>query len=142
MLLLLLFLYLLPYILCMTPYETLLLNENESIAHVKYTIDNKQSHLVASFTNAEEKQVLILSRSVHLLDPNNFELEYTLTAEKDMILNGVEIELDMDLQDQVMMAEGFQCWSTTKEMDRYNKISAIPSVVSWFTQFNLQGYNS
>lgn len=142
MLFLLVFLlYLLPYnILCMTPYETLLLNENEPIANVKYTIDNKESHLVAPITDTGKHQVLKLSRSVHLLDPDNFELEYTLTAQKDLVLKQVEIELDMDLQDQVMMAEGFQCWSTTKEMDRYNKISAIPSVVAWFTQFNLQGY--
>ncbi|KAI9481337.1 MAG: glycoside hydrolase superfamily, partial [Benjaminiella poitrasii] len=38
-----------------------------------------------------------------------------------------------------MMAEGFQCWSTTKEMDNYNRLAAIPSVVAWFTKFNLQG---
>lgn len=141
MLFLLVFLlYLLPYnILCMTPYETLLLNENEPIANVKYTIDNKESHLVAPITDTEKHQVFKLSRSVHLLDPDNFELEYTLTAQKDLVLKQVKIELDMDLQDQVMMAEGFQCWSTTKEMDRYNKISAIPNVVAWFTQFNLQG---
>ncbi|KAI8091457.1 glycoside hydrolase superfamily [Gilbertella persicaria] len=38
-----------------------------------------------------------------------------------------------------MLAEGFQCWSTTQEMDRYSRLASIPRVVSWVTQFNLQG---
>ncbi|KAI9283320.1 glycoside hydrolase superfamily [Sporodiniella umbellata] len=38
-----------------------------------------------------------------------------------------------------MMTEGFQCWSTTKEMSKHNKLPAIPTPVSWITKFNLQG---
>ncbi|KAI7882095.1 glycoside hydrolase superfamily [Mucor mucedo] len=60
-------------------------------------------------------------------------------GEQPIVLNHLEIQMDVNLDKQVMMAEGFQCWSTTKEMDRYSKISSIPGVVSWFTQFNLQG---
>ncbi|KAI8389354.1 glycoside hydrolase superfamily [Blakeslea trispora] len=38
-----------------------------------------------------------------------------------------------------MLAEGFQCWSTTRELDRYSRLAPIPRVVAWATQFNLQG---
>ncbi|EIE88697.1 hypothetical protein RO3G_13408 [Rhizopus delemar RA 99-880] len=38
-----------------------------------------------------------------------------------------------------MLGEGFQCWSTTKEMGKHNRLAAIPKAVSWITKFNLQG---
>ncbi|KAI8355073.1 glycoside hydrolase superfamily [Choanephora cucurbitarum] len=41
-----------------------------------------------------------------------------------------------------MLAEGFQCWSTTRELDSYSRLAPIPRVVAWATQFDLQGdYN-
>lgn len=81
-----------------------------------------------------------MTKVVTSLDADNYEVTYNLQPlESNTLLKHLEIEFDMELSGQVMMAEGFQCWSTTKEMDRYSKLAAIPRVVSWITQFNLQG---
>jgi alpha-galactosidase len=122
----------------MTPYETLFLNKNEPIVNVKYIIDNTPTEVSFSLNESKGEKIKV-DRSIKSIDNDNFELEFKIIAQQDMTLKDLEIQMNMNLDDQVMMAEGFQCWSTTKEMDRYNKMSAIPSVVSWFTQFNLQG---
>lgn len=123
----------------MSPFDTILLGDTPSSIHIKYAVDKNEFHFT-SVTFTETVGHIKISRSVNLLDPDNYELQYDFTAQKEqVVLNHLEIQLDVNLDDQVMMAEGFQCWSTTKEMDRYSKISAIPGVVAWFTQFNLQG---
>lgn len=138
MLLYLLFFYLFPIIFAMSPYDDILLTETPSVVNMKYTVD-KEEFNVASYS-FDDTSHLKVTRTVALLDADNFELQYDFTAQdKPVSLNHIEIEIDVNLADQVMMAEGFQCWSTTKELDRYSTLSAIPGVVSWFTQFNLQG---
>jgi alpha-galactosidase len=122
----------------MTPYETLLLNENESVVNAKYVINNKLSSISIPLIEKSLEKIKV-ERFTKSIDNDNFELEYKITAQEDILLKGLDIEMNMNLDNQVMMAEGFQSWSTTKELDRYNKMSAIPGVVSWFTQFNLQG---
>lgn len=128
------------FIFAMSPYDTLLLSDTASCIHLKYTVNHKQVQFASVPLTNTVGQVNI-QRSVNLLDPEHYELQYefTATGEQAIVLNYLEIQMDVNLNHQVMMAEGFQCWSTTKEMDRYSKISAIPGVVSWFTQFNLQG---
>ncbi|GAA5804179.1 hypothetical protein HPULCUR_009666 [Helicostylum pulchrum] len=122
----------------MSPYDDILLTETPSAVNIKYAVD-KEEFNVASYS-FDGTSHLKVTRSVHLLDADNFELQYDFTAQdKPVSLNHLEIELEVNLENQVMMAEGFQCWSTTKELDRYSTLSAIPGVVSWFTQFNLQG---
>ncbi|KAL0089472.1 glycoside hydrolase superfamily [Phycomyces blakesleeanus] len=37
-----------------------------------------------------------------------------------------------------MMAEGFQSWSLSKEMDSNSRLSSIPTLVAWKTKFDLQ----
>ncbi|GAA5812075.1 hypothetical protein MFLAVUS_005524 [Mucor flavus] len=122
----------------MSPYDDILLTETPFMVNIKYTVD-KEEFNVASYS-FDDTSHLKVTRTVVLLDADNFELQYDFTAQdKPVSLNHLEIEIDVNLADQVMMAEGFQCWSTTKELDRYSTLSAIPGVVSWFTQFNLQG---
>lgn len=138
MLLYLLLFYLFPFIFTMSPYDDILLTETPFMVNIKYTVD-KEEFNVASYS-FDDTSHLKVTRTVVLLDADNFELQYDFTAQdKPVSLNHLEIEIDVNLADQVMMAEGFQCWSTTKELDRYSTLSAIPGVVSWFTQFNLQG---
>jgi alpha-galactosidase len=122
------------------PFETLLL-ETPSTVNLKYTIDNIQSRYSLPLKTSTTIGQLAIDKKVHLLDPDNFEVTYDWknTGETSLTLQQLEIEFSMNLEQQVMFAEGFQCWSTSKEMDKYNKLSAIPSVVSWITQFNLQG---
>lgn len=135
------FLFFLPLLQAMTtPFETLLL-ETPSTANVKYTIDNVQSRYSLPLKTSTSIGQLSVDKSVKLLDPNNYEVTYEWTnpGEKSVQLQELQVEFTMNLEQQVMFAEGFQCWSTSKEMDKYNRLSAIPSVVSWITQFNLQG---
>ncbi|KAI8370573.1 glycoside hydrolase superfamily, partial [Radiomyces spectabilis] len=41
-----------------------------------------------------------------------------------------------------MMAEGFQSWSHSREMHKYNTLPPIQPMVAWITEFDLQGdYN-
>lgn len=123
-----------------TPFDALLSDDTPLTVNIKYAIDKVESnHNSVPFSNTIGQ--LKLKRSVNILDSDNFELQYELTAQEghDVNLKHLEIQLGVNLNNQVMMAEGFQCWSTSKEMDKYSRMSAIPGVVAWFTQFNLQG---
>jgi hypothetical protein len=134
------FSFLSPIIYAMSsPFDAILLDEIHPTLNIKYAINKIESNYKAvPFSNRIGH--LKIEKNVKLLDPDNFEMQYEFTAQdSDVDLKHLEIQLDMNLENQVMMAEGFQCWSTTKEMDRYSKMSAIPGVVAWFTQFNLQG---
>lgn len=130
--------YLFHFLFAMSPYDTILLGETPSSLHIKYAANEEQFNY-ASVPFAETVGHIHIKKSVNLLDPDNYELQYEFTAEKQLVLNHLEIQMDVNLENQIMMAEGFQCWSTSKEMDRYSKIAPIPGVVAWFTQFNLQG---
>jgi alpha-galactosidase len=44
-----------------------------------------------------------------------------------------------ELANHSMMAEGFQAWSQTKEVDKSSTLPAIQSTVAWITKFDLQG---
>lgn len=76
-------------------------------------------------------------------DTNRFEMEYTIQAQgvsTDMVrLHHFEILFETDLTDNTMMAEGFQAWSQTREMDKTSSLPAISSPVAWITKFDLQG---
>ncbi|KAI7902159.1 glycoside hydrolase superfamily [Cokeromyces recurvatus] len=122
-----------------SPFETLLL-ETPSTVHIEYTVDNVKSKFSLPFKDETMMGQIKVERTVKLLNPDSFEINYRLIPQDSSVeLNYLEFEYDMNLEAKVMMAEGFQCWSTTKEMGKYNRLAAIPSVVSWFTKFNLQG---
>jgi alpha-galactosidase len=122
-----------------TPFETLLL-DSPSTAHLKYVTNNTETKFTVPLVSSTTLGQVQVEKVVTSLDANNYEVAYTFKPlESDVLLKHLEIEFDMELSGQVMMAEGFQCWSTTKELDRYSKLAAIPNIVSWFTQFNLQG---
>jgi hypothetical protein len=122
-----------------TPFDTLLL-ESPSTANLKYVANNVESNFSLPLTTSATLGQVKVEKVVTSLDANNYQVAYKFQPlESDVLLKHLEIEFDMVLSNQVMMAEGFQCWSTTKELDRYSKLAAIPSVVSWITQFNLQG---
>lgn len=122
-----------------TPYETLLL-DTPSIANIKYTVNGIETSLSLPLEMIATIGQLQVEKTVKLLDPNNYEVVYEFKPlESQVFMKHLEIEYEMNLQQQVMLAEGFQCWSTTKELGPHNRLSAIPKVVSWVTQFNLQG---
>jgi alpha-galactosidase len=122
-----------------TPFTTLA-SPASWVVNTKYLANSKQE----SFSERFEKEVLLgqlrVEKSTIQLDGDNFELHYkVLNQGDDVTLSHFEMELDINLDNQVMMAEGFQCWSTTREVDRYSRMAAIPGPVAWFTKFNLQG---
>ncbi|CAO0802984.1 unnamed protein product [Mucor circinelloides] len=121
------------------PFETLLL-ETPSVVNVKYTVNGVDTSLSLPLEAVATIGQLKVEKSVKLLDPDNYQVAYEFTPLQDqVVMKHLEIDYEMDLQHQVMLAEGFQCWSTTKELGLHSRLSAIPSVVSWITQFNLQG---
>ncbi|CAO3641575.1 unnamed protein product [Mucor fragilis] len=133
-------LVLIPLLQAMTaPFDTLLL-ETPSVASIRYTVDGIETRLSLPLQTAATVGQLNVEKSVELLDPDNYRVAYAFTPLKDtVVMQHLELQYEMDLQQQVMLAEGFQCWSTTKELGPHSRLSAIPSVVSWITQFNLQG---
>ncbi|KAG1452975.1 hypothetical protein G6F56_007681 [Rhizopus delemar] len=119
----------------MSPFQSIQL---PSLAKIKYIKNNQPFTIALALDTAISAGSIDLQRQLRFSD-HQFELEYKLMANEQVLLDSVEFELDMDLKDNVMMTEGFQCWSTTKEMSRHNKLATIPSPVAWITQMNLQG---
>ncbi|CEG73530.1 hypothetical protein RMATCC62417_08891 [Rhizopus microsporus] len=120
-----------------TPYESLL--TSSAVANIKYTLNNQNITVAIPIVNDILTDNLDLEKRTHILDKDRFELEYVVTAKERIILRTLEFESDMNLKGHVMLAEGFQCWSTVKEMGHLNRLLPIPRAVSWITKFNLQG---
>lgn len=75
------------------------------------------------------------------IDESALELSYTLTAQVKVVrLHYLEFLFDMDLQDLIMMADGYQAWTHSREADKYSRIPPMSKTVAWWTKFDLQGY--
>lgn len=77
--------------------------------------------------------------SRHTDNQGGYLLGFTIKALQSIELIHFNATFLADLQNQAMLANGFQNWSQAREFDKRDRISAIPSSVSWYTQFNLQG---
>ncbi|KAG1154026.1 hypothetical protein G6F36_014516 [Rhizopus arrhizus] len=122
----------------MNVYESIL--TAPSTAQLKYIVNNKHFSFTIPLVTEASAGALSLQRVTHTIkEHDHFELEYVATAQEELLLQSLEFEVKVNLEDQVMLGEGFQCWSTTKEMGKHNRLAAIPKAVSWITKFNLQG---
>ncbi|KAG1055030.1 hypothetical protein G6F43_002988 [Rhizopus delemar] len=122
----------------MNVYESIL--TTPSTAQLKYITNNKHFSFTVPLVTEASAGALSLQRITHTIkEQDHFELEYVATAQEELLLQSLEFEVKVNLEDHVMLGEGFQCWSTTKEVGKHNRLAAIPKAVSWITKFNLQG---
>jgi hypothetical protein len=75
----------------------------------------------------------------HTDNKGGYILTFTIKALKPIELVRFEASFMTDLQDQLMLANGFQSWSQAREFSKNDKIPAIHSSIAWYTQLNLQG---
>ena len=75
----------------------------------------------------------------HTDNKGGYLLTFTIKALKPIELVRIESSFMTDLQDQLMLANGFQSWSQAREFSKNDKIPAIHSSIAWYTQLNLQG---
>ncbi|EIE80181.1 hypothetical protein RO3G_04886 [Rhizopus delemar RA 99-880] len=75
----------------------------------------------------------------HTDNKGGYILTFTIKALKPIELARFEASFMTDLQDQLMLANGFQSWSQAREFSKNDKIPAIHSSIAWYTQLNLQG---
>ncbi|KAI8968411.1 glycoside hydrolase superfamily [Mycotypha africana] len=122
------------------------LQSEPSIANINFLSSNgteKSLQFQLSATGSVSVNQVKVTKTIHTIcEHEEYELEYTFESlEDDLQLKHIQIDIAnlYDLSQYVMMAEGFQCWSTSKEMGRHNRLAAIPRPVAWFTKMNLQG---
>ncbi|KAI9252663.1 glycoside hydrolase superfamily [Sporodiniella umbellata] len=64
---------------------------------------------------------------------------FTIKAFKKVEINQFQLSFATQIQEQRMLANGFQSWSQAREFSKNDKIPAIRPSVAWYTQLNLQG---
>ena len=98
-------------------------------------------------TTTHRLQHFTVDRKIQDMNQNNdhFELTYTLKAHFDdkqgeaIGVRYLEFSSPMELTGQIMMADGYQCWTHSREMDLNGRLPPISRTVAWWTWFNLQG---
>lgn len=75
----------------------------------------------------------------HTDGKGGYVLSIGIRALKPIEMVHFEATYMADLNDQRMMANGFQSWSQAREFTKHDKIPAIRSSIAWYTQLNLQG---
>ncbi|KAI9261661.1 glycoside hydrolase superfamily [Phascolomyces articulosus] len=113
------------------PPTPIVINDKEPIQHTRrlqhFTVDRK-IHDIHRDNN----------------DNGQFELTYTLKSHSDyndgtIELRYLEFTAPMELTGQIIMADGYQCWTHSREMDLNGRLPPISKTVAWWTWFNLQG---
>jgi hypothetical protein len=121
------------------------LKQHQAFIDVGYSIGPDYHRLHTTFDLLTVADAFIsIQRTINANDDDTtwFETEYTIQAQdaSHMVrLHHFEILFDTDLTDNTMLAEGFQAWSQTREMDKTSSLPAISSPVAWITKFDLQG---
>ncbi|KAG2221084.1 hypothetical protein INT45_009742 [Circinella minor] len=98
-------------------------------------------------TTTRSLQHFTVHKKIQDINQNNdqFELTYTLKAHYDdkqgeiIELRYLEFTTPMELTGHIMMADGYQCWTHSREMDLNGRLPPISKTVAWWTWFNLQG---
>lgn len=103
----------------------------------EYKFKNELVHQQAPFTSDALQVTYKVSR--HTDNKGGYIISFIVKALKQVELVYFNATFLADLQDQRMLANGFQSWSQSKELSRNDKIPPIPSSVAWYTQMNLQG---
>ncbi|KAI8086388.1 glycoside hydrolase superfamily [Halteromyces radiatus] len=126
------------------------LTKHDAFIELRYTIGNKYYQLSAPFdSQSVTDSHLLIKRTFTSISQDSFEIEYTIEPTNNhqedsslIKLHHFEVFFDTDFNNNTIMAEGFQCWSQTREMDKTTTLPKIQSTVAWITKFDLQGdYN-
>ncbi|ORZ15845.1 glycoside hydrolase superfamily [Absidia repens] len=123
------------------------LKQHKAFIDVSYTIGTQHYRLNSTFDQPTvADSYLTIQRKLLLVNDDTFETEYSIQPQDQVNtmvkLNHFEVIFDTDLTDNSMMAEGFQAWTHTREMDKTSTLPSIQSAVAWITKFDLQGdYN-
>lgn len=135
-------LFLTPFSFAMTiqdPFHTL----HENTPAIVASFIHKGTTNTFDSTSASSSPHITIDRRIidHHDNNNRFDLELKLTAHEEPIeLEQLEFVFHMDIENTIMMADGFQCWTHSRELDKLGSISPISRTVAWWTQFDLQGW--
>lgn len=124
----------------MIPLKDALTTHN-AIINIEYNVQNQHFNLITRFIDSSVSNEHITIKKQQLFDGDSFELNYIIEVEniKNIKLRRFEILFNTDFSDQSMMAEGFQSWSQTKEVDKTTTLRSIKSAAAWVTKLDLQG---
>jgi alpha-galactosidase len=121
------------------------LKQHAATIKVGYVIGNQHFVLKSSFDglSVSDSYLTVQRKFVHVCH-DTFEIEYSIQPNHDegaslIKLHVFEVSFMTELANHSMMAEGFQAWSQTKEVDKSSTLPAIQSTVAWITKFDLQG---
>ncbi|KAF7728810.1 hypothetical protein EC973_005436 [Apophysomyces ossiformis] len=116
------------------------LSDATPTVYIRYTCNGEEKIASQKLTNPSIAGHLSVDKRISKLDENKFELSLILTAgDKNVRLQQLEFLFDARFSNETMLAEGFQSWSQTREMDKRNSMVPILKPVAWVTQFDLQG---
>ncbi|KAI9025809.1 glycoside hydrolase superfamily [Phycomyces nitens] len=127
-----------PALHAMSLFDTLI--NSSPLVNAHYFHDGSSHSLTEQLASQDRTQhPLIFKQTFDKLGENRYELTYSVKALRDSVrLRHLEFIMDLPIQGQNMMAEGFQSWSMSKEMDSNSRLSSIPTIVAWKTKFDLQ----
>ncbi|KAI7864866.1 glycoside hydrolase superfamily [Spinellus fusiger] len=128
----------LPLLQAMSLFQALV--DSSPVVSVHYFNDGKRHSITESMESQTLSQhPLAFKKHVQWLSDTRCELVYSTKALRGSVrLSYLEFTMDLPVNGYAMMAEGFQSWSHSKEMDQNGRISAIPRPIAWATRFELQ----
>lgn len=126
------------------PFDALL--TNTPLLTLRYKLNGVEFGLSNVPLEADTQSVghFTVIRSTVAVDANTYEQQYTFQSTSSLDpVELVQLELttaEVNFDDRVMMADGFQSWSHSREMGRYNRLPPISKAVAHLTRFDLQGF--
>ncbi|KAG2175075.1 hypothetical protein INT44_007553 [Umbelopsis vinacea] len=113
-------------------------NLSSPVIHLDYTaLSDPQAKRQAYLSSNQDPRVTV-ENSFREVE-NGYELTLELCTMVDVELHTLKATYWADLTDIRMLANGFQSWSQTRELNEYGRLSKIPYPVAWITKFDLQG---
>ncbi|KAI8332852.1 glycoside hydrolase superfamily [Chlamydoabsidia padenii] len=97
-----------------------------------------QDAIICTGTNYSDTYLTLTLTTTKVKDGGEL-LNITLKPTIGIELVHFEAKYSVNLNDQKMLANGFQSWSQSKEMGAQDRIQEIRKSVAWYTQYNLQG---
>ncbi|CEJ00112.1 hypothetical protein RMCBS344292_14178 [Rhizopus microsporus] len=105
----------------------------------KKLVKHKNELIQPGGTFSTDAAQVTLKTLPHTNNKGGYILSFSVKAKKPIELAQFKATFMTDLQDQRMLANGFQSWSQAREMTKNDKINPIRSSIAWYTQLNLQG---
>ncbi|ORX51998.1 glycoside hydrolase [Hesseltinella vesiculosa] len=119
------------------------IQHQQASLHLNYSIQAEARQLTGPLATPVHDNHISFSRHITILGTHTFKVKYVLETDTLIKLHHLSVRINLPpIQQYNMMAEGFQCWSTTCEQDASSTSTSISLPVAWVTKFDLQGdYN-